>query len=178
MTVPSIAEVHAALTAPGQPFEMEDVVIRGIPTRAWKNAFPSLRAVLEASRGYGDATFLVYEDEQLSFEQHARAASRLANTLRERFGVQKGDRVAIAMRNFPEWSTAFWGASVAGAVVVPLNAWWTGPELQYGLEDSGSVVAFVDEERAERIGPHMHELPSLRATIVARSQRTDLPERM
>ena len=52
-----------------------------------------------------------------------------------------GDRVTIAMRNFPEWSIAFWGATAAGAVVVPLNAWWTGPELAYGLADSGSQGA-------------------------------------
>src|SRR5437764_6636380 len=57
------------------------------------------------------------------------------------------------MRNFPEWSLAFWAAAVAGAVVVPLNAWWTKPELAYGLEDSGSKVVFVDGERYDRLGP-------------------------
>jgi long-chain acyl-CoA synthetase len=79
--------------------------------------------------------------------------------------------VAIAMRNFPEWSLAFWAATSAGAVVVPLNAWWTGPELQYGLEDSRSTVAFVDAERLDRIAPHAAELPDLRALIVVRDDR-------
>ena len=55
------------------------------------------------------------------------------------------------MRNFPEWSMAFWAAAAAGAVVVPLNAWWTGAELEYGLEDSGSAVLFADA-RAGRSG--------------------------
>ena len=165
---PTIAEVHAALTAPGQPFEMEEVVIRGIPTRTWKHAPAGLRDVLEASRAQGDRVFLVYEDDTMTFAEHYRAAAHLATTLRDRFGVRPGDRVAIAMRNYPEWSVAFWGATAAGAVVVPLNAWWTGPELEYGLEDSGSVVAFVDAERAARLADHLGALPSLRAVIVAK----------
>ena len=59
------------------------------------------------------------------------------------------------MRNLPEWVMAFWAATLAGAIVVPLNAWWSGEELRYGLEDSGSKVAFVDTERAERIRPFL-----------------------
>jgi steroid-24-oyl-CoA synthetase len=174
MTVPSVAEVHAALTAPGQPFEMEQVVVRGVPLRAWKQAPPTLRAVLEASRAHpGD--FLVHEDEHWSFERHFREAAHLAHVLVDRFGIRPGDRVAIAMRNFPEWSLAFWAAESAGAVVVPLNAWWTGPELQYGLEDSASVLAFVDEERLERIAQHRAELPSLRAVIVVRGEPGEGP---
>src|SRR5438094_6148388 len=162
MTTPSIAEVHAALTAPGQFFEIEEVDVRGVRLRAWKNAPPSLRAVLELSRLHGDAVFLVYAgdrdrlddgDERTTFEEHFRQVAALAHVLCDRYGVEKGDRVAIAMRNFPEWSLAFWAAAVAGAVVVPLNAWWTKPELEYGLDDSGSKVVFVDGERYERLGP-------------------------
>ena len=83
-----------------------------------------------------------------------------------------GDRVRIAMRNFPEWSIAFWGATAAGAVVVPLNAWWTGPELAYGLADSGSRVLIADAERAERIADHRAELPDLERVLVARAGRS------
>jgi long-chain acyl-CoA synthetase len=167
---PSVAAVTAALTAPGQLFEMEEVVIRGIPTRTWKNAPPSLRAVLELSRGHGAADFLVYEDDHLSFEQHFRTAATLARRLVDDHGVRPGDRVAIAMRNFPEWSLAFFAAASIGAVVVPLNAWWTGPELEYGLADSGSVVLFCDAERAERLRDHLPDLPAVRSTIVAKPE--------
>jgi long-chain acyl-CoA synthetase len=154
----SIEEAHAQLTAPGQMFEMETVEVDGYPIRTWKNAPPTLRAVLEQSRGRGDLGFLVYEDESLTFEQHYRAAAHLATILRERYGIVNGDRVAIAMRNYPEWSIAFWAAAAAGAVVVPLNAWWSAPELVYGFEDSGAKVVFLDEERAERL---VEELPKL-----------------
>jgi acyl-CoA synthetase (AMP-forming)/AMP-acid ligase II len=150
----SIAEVHEALTASGQPFEMEQVDIRGVPLRVWKNAPASLASILELSRLHGDRVFLVYEDERTTFEEHFRQACALARTLQTRFGVTKGDRVAIAMRNFPEWAVAFWAAAAAGAVVVPLNAWWTAPELEYGLRDSGAKVAFLDGERDERLAEH------------------------
>ena len=156
-------------------FEMEDVDIRGVATRVWKNCPANLRVVLELSRGHGDNDYLVYEDERTTYEEHFRIAASIANELRDRFGVEKGDRVAIAMRNLPEWAMAFWGAAVAGGVVVPLNAWWTSPELHYGLADSGTIVAFVDAARLDRLAPHLAELPDLRAVVVTHEDRTQVP---
>ncbi|MGH9088640.1 MAG: class I adenylate-forming enzyme family protein [Acidimicrobiales bacterium] len=167
----TLSDATAALTAPGQTFEMEEVVVRDIPTRVWKQAPATLRTVLELSRGHGEADFLVYENERVSFARHYRLAATLAHRLVDRFGVQKGDRVAIAMRNLPEWVTAFWAAAVAGAVVVPLNAWWTTDELAYGIEDSGSVVVFADRERADRIQPRLGRLRGLRAMVVTDEHR-------
>jgi len=161
-------EVEAALTAAGQMFEMTDVEVRGVRLRAWKNAPPSLRELLALSRLHGDKTFLVYEDERTTFEEHFRQVATLANRMVEDYNVRKGDRVAIAMRNFPEWSVAFWAAAAAGAVVVPLNAWWTAAELVYGLTDSGSKVAFVDGERLDRLQPELAGLDL--AVVVARPE--------
>ena len=168
----SIADANAALTAPGQIFEMEERDIRGIPTRTWKNAPPNLRAVIDMSLAHGDAVFLVYEDERTTFAEHYRIACTLAHRLRTTFGVEQGDRVAIIMRNLPEWVMAFWAATLAGAIVVPLNAWWSGEELRYGLEDSGSKVAFVDTQRAESVRPFLGGLDTLKALIVADEHRT------
>ncbi|MFI0356337.1 class I adenylate-forming enzyme family protein [Actinomadura sp. 9N407] len=147
----SIAEVRAALTAAGGPFEMDEIDVRGVRTRVWKSAPPTLREVLEASRGHGDADFLVYEDERLTFAEHYAHAVTFARRLVDGYGVAKGDRVAIAMRNFPEWSVAFFGTALAGAVAVPLNAWWSAAELEYGLTDSGAKVLIADAQRAERL---------------------------
>src|SRR3954465_11615164 len=163
----TIAEATSVLTAPGQIFEVGEETVRGIPLNVWKNAPPSLRAVLEMSRGHGDNAFLVYEDERMTFEEHFRAAAPLATRLVNDYGVTKGDRVAIAMRNFPEWPVAFWAAAAAGAVVVPLNAWWTGPELEYGITDSGSKVLFLDGERDERLASHLGGI-DLAGVVVAR----------
>ncbi|MCU1448517.1 MAG: fatty acid--CoA ligase, partial [Acidimicrobiales bacterium] len=90
MTTMTIAEATEVLIAPGQIFEVADEVVRGIPMKVWKNAPPSLRAVLEMSRGHGEQTFLVYEDERMTFEEHFRAAAHLARRLVDDYGVKKG----------------------------------------------------------------------------------------
>lgn len=175
-TKPSFSDIDALLTASGgdSPFETEEIDIRGAPTLVWKRAFPSLRALFEASREFGTSDYVVYEDERLTYEGNYRAAAALAQVLVAEFGIQKGDRVAIAMRNCPEWVVAFWAGAIAGAIVVPLNAWWTGPELNFGLSDSGACVLIADGERAERLVPHLKAL-SLRAVLVARAEGP-LPE--
>ena len=163
----SLREVEALLCAPGAPFEMDTVAVRGVPTRVWKNAPASLAALAAVGRSHGDATFLVYEDERVSFAAWHRAVAALAGELRA-LGVAKGDRVALASRNLPEWPVVFFAVTVLGAICVPLNAWWTGAELVYGLINSGSKVLICDGERLARIAPHRAELPALEHVIVSR----------
>ena len=163
----SLAEANAALTRPGSPFEIEERIIRGVRTRVWKNAPPTLRDAFLLGRAYGERTFVVYRDERASYEAFARAALAVAAALREA-GVGKGDRVAIAMRNLPEWPVAFFGCLLAGGVATLLNAWWTGPELEYGLLDSGAKVAIVDRERLGRLAEHLHNCPELKRLFVSR----------
>jgi long-chain acyl-CoA synthetase len=166
----SLDAAHKALTAPGMPFEMEEVAIRGVPTRVWKHAPPTLREVFARAReAHGAKTFLVLEHERATFEAFARAALAIAHELAAQ-GVGKGERVAIAMRNLPEWPATFFGAVIGGRIAAALNAWWTGPELEYGLRDSGARVAFVDAERWERIKPHLASLSALERVYVARAQ--------
>ncbi|WP_219468270.1 class I adenylate-forming enzyme family protein [Nonomuraea rhizosphaerae] len=143
------AQVQAQLTGPGQLFETEEIGDTGV--RTWKHAPPHFRALLENSRWQGDKEFLVYEDEHITFEEHYRRAATLANRLVDDYGVTKGDRVVVAMRNYPEWVVAFSAALAAGAVAVPLNAWWTEPELAYGVKDCGAKVLIADGERAGRL---------------------------
>jgi long-chain acyl-CoA synthetase len=165
-----LAEATAQLTAPGQIFEMDTAIIRGEELRVWKHAPPTLRAVFDLSRGHGASEFVVYEDERMSFELHHAMASRLAARLVE-LGVERGDRVAIAMRNLPEWIVSFWATIVAGAVVVPLNAWWTSDELAFGLADSSARVVVCDLERLERIAPHLSALEALRDVVYVDEHR-------
>jgi len=163
----SIQQAHALLTQPGTALEIEEVEIRGVRTKVWKNLPPSLRSVVEASRAHGEKIFLVYEDERVSFEAFYRAVSALAREFQAQ-GVGKGDRVAVIMRNLPEWVVAFYAGAAIGAIVTPLNAWWTGPELEYGLTDSGTKVAVMDAERYERLREHFDNCPDLVRVYVSR----------
>jgi long-chain acyl-CoA synthetase len=163
----TLAQANAILTAKGAPFEMEERSIRGVPTRVWKNAPPTLRELFLSSRQFGARTFVVYRDERVSYEDFARAALAIAEAL-QAAGLKKGDRVVIAMRNLPEWPAAFFGCLLAGGVATLLNAWWTGAELEYGLNDSGAKIAIVDRERLERIAEHLHNCSSLERIFVCR----------
>ena len=158
------------LTAPGQRFEMETIDIGGVPTRTWKNAPPNLRAIALLGRMHGAREFTIYEDERVTYDAWFRAVARLAHEFQAR-GVEKGDRVAVAMRNLPEWPVAFFAAVTIGAIAVPLNAWWTGPELAYGLANSGTRLLVCDDERWERIAPHRGECPALDTVFVSRCER-------
>ena len=139
----------AALTAPGEPYELEDVELYGRTCRAFRHAPPTLRDLFDESRS--DLPFLVYDDERLSFEKAWGDACRLGALLVEQYGVRHGDRVAISMRNYPEWIIAFMAVTSVGGVAVAMNSLWQPNELAYGLENSGSKVLLADEERLERL---------------------------
>ena len=152
----SLAQAHALLTAPGARFEMEEVMIHGVRTRCWKNAPPTLRDVLRTGRLFGGRDFIVYENERVTFEAIWRASGTVAHALLAK-GLQKGDRVAIAMRNLPEWVAIFYGAALANVLRgVPLQAdgyfflpLWTNwqPGVSPGILDwytvIGGLVALV-----------------------------------
>ncbi len=163
----SLADATAALTAPGAPFEMEVVPIRGIPTRVWKNAPHNLGELLDLSRTHDGRLFTILDDERVSYAANWRATAAFARAL-QAMGVGPGDRVAFAMRNLPEWPMVFFAITTIGAIAVPLNAWWTGAELAYGIRDSGSKIVIVDGERYERLREHRAMLPDVERWIVAR----------
>ena len=143
-------EAVAELTKPGAGFQTRTTEIRGVECTIFENVPPTLRALFADARLQGDKMFLVYEDERWSFAQVMAEVDGLAAALVERYGVEKGDRVAIGMRNYPEWVVAYAAIVSIGAVSVSLNAWWTEDEMAYGLQDSGATVLIADVERVER----------------------------
>jgi len=142
----SLEEAHARLTAPGSRFETTQIMVRGAATRVWKHVPATAAEAFTQARRHGAREFLVYQDERVTFEAFARASLAVAAMLAEQ-GVRKGDRVALVMRNLPEWPVVFMAALLAGAIVVPLNAWWSGTELAYGILDCGARFVFADAER-------------------------------
>ena len=163
----TLEQARARLCAPGTRFEMETVRVRGIETRVWKHALGSLAELARHARSHGDRTFLIHEDERISYEAWFRATRALAAELAA-MGITKGDRVGLAMRNVPEWPVAFFAIASVGAIVVPLNAWWTGAELAYGLSNSGAKALICDADRWDRIAPEAADLADLAQVLVSR----------
>jgi len=118
--------------------------------RVWKHAPATAAEAFSRARAFGTREFLVNGQERVSYDAFVRATLNLARLLAES-GVKKGDRVALAMRNLPEWPVVFMAALLAGAIAVPLNAWWTGSELAFALRDCGARVLFADGERLVRL---------------------------
>ena len=140
-------EANAAITGPGQIFELIDAEVRGVKTRVFKNAPAHLGQLFAGSRAHGDKPFLVYENETYTFTQAMDRVDALASLLVNTYGVKKGDRVAVAMRNFPEWVMSFAAIISVGAINVSMNSWWTEDEMDFALEDSGATVLICDQQR-------------------------------
>jgi long-chain acyl-CoA synthetase len=172
----SMIESIGLLTAPGAPFAMEEVEILGRRVRSYIHMPQDLRTVFDNSRAFGQRDLLRFEDERLSFEAHWRAANAFGRALTDEFSIGKGDRVAIAMRNFPEWSICAWGVLAVGAILVPLNAWETAPVLAQLLDDCGAKLVVVDEERLNRLaeaGQGRAEVLVVRPGSDVRARRLD-----
>ena len=164
------------MIAPGAPFAMSDIEVRGIPTRVFDAAPANMREIWALTPLFGDRDYIVYEDERYTYAEIGAQVRALAHHLRDVHGVGSGDRVALAMRNYPEWVVGYWAITSIGAAVVGMNAWWTTPEMEYGLTDSRPKVLIADDERIERVLPVLdglraeHPLP----LIAVRTDR-DLP---
>jgi len=150
-------EAALLLVSQAPHFRLADVEVSGIPLRVYVNAPRSLRSLLESTTSFGEREFLVYEGERWTYAEHFRIVAGLAQRWAAH-GIGKGDRVAIAMRNYPEWAMSFWAAQALGAIVVPLNAWSTGPDLSYVIQDSKPKILVAD---GERIASLAGQLPTL-----------------
>lgn len=152
------------LTKEGAMFELGQIEHQGRDYTIYKNAPETMLTHLDAARAFGDKDFLVYEGERYSYTEVFAAADALSNALIEQFGVGVGDRVAIAMRNYPEWIIGFLAIAYTGATIVPLNSWGQKPELEYGLTDSGAKTVLIDEQRLSYI---LDDLDQLQVQAIA-----------
>ena len=148
-TAPNRDEVLTELTGPGQDHELIPGSVFGRPCLRFKNAPPTLRDLFSDTQS--DELFLVYENERLTFNETYKRASELAMLMVEKYHIQPGERVAISMRNYPEWILAFMATTSIGAIAVAMNALWQPDEMAYGLNDSGAKLLFADAERMQRL---------------------------
>ncbi|MGK0275869.1 MAG: long-chain acyl-CoA synthetase, partial [Ilumatobacter sp.] len=143
-------EACAAVCAPGSMFEIQETEVLGQTSKVFAGTPPNIRALFELAALRTDE-FIIFEDERWTMPRVLEMAGQIGHLLVSDLGVVKGDRVAIAMRNYPEWIAAFAAITSVGAVVVPMNAWWVTDELVFAIEDSGSKVVIADAERLQRI---------------------------
>ncbi len=91
----------------------------------------------------------------------------VAAALRRRFGLVPGERVAIVMRNRPEYLEALFATWHAGLVAVPVNARLHRDEIAYILDHSGTRVVITDDDHAEDVGSLVGSVEALGAAVVA-----------
>ena len=141
------------LTAPGAPFEIETLTVRGAPMRCYKNQPKTVRELWLASAQFADREYQIYQDERMTYAEAHRQVNAIVAWLTTQ-GVKTGDRVAIAMRNYPEWLLIYWACVSMGVATVGMNAWWTAEEMDYALKDSAPKILFCDSERLARVTDH------------------------
>ncbi len=144
-------EAFEATVGEGKMFQLTTVEKYGQTLPAIAGTPPSLAAYFEHFCGvHGDAIFLVDGEERLSFNDVLALGKRTAAAL-VAGGVQRGDRVGIAMRNAPAWIVSYMGIIMAGGCATLLNGWWQSAELAAGIADSGTTLIIADTQRAARI---------------------------
>ncbi|HPB21855.1 MAG TPA: class I adenylate-forming enzyme family protein [Novosphingobium sp.] len=144
-----LRKAAAELTGPGGQFEIVEADVLGQRLRVYRNAPPSVREFWLSTTAWGDRPYLLYQDERITYAQAHARVNAVAAWLADQ-GVKPGERVAIAMRNYPEWLLIYWACVSTGIAVVGMNAWWTAEEMDYALKDSRPKVLFADAERLER----------------------------
>lgn len=160
----------AQLTGEGAPYE---VVTEESGLRYYKAAPANLREALSVARNHGDREFLIYEGERRSFNQLLDEADALGAAL-QASGIEHGDRVALAMRNYPEWMAAFIAVTAIGAVIVPVNSWGQPADIAFTVEDSGARLVMCDQQRYDGIAQRMDEEGV--QTLIARPEDPQNPK--
>jgi len=155
-------DVVGMVTSEKAPWELQEVEVKGATQKWFVNGPQSLRQLYEDN--LSDEPFYAYEDECYTFQEVNRMAASLAQQLQSRYGVKHGDRVAIAMRNYPEWPIALEAITSIGAIAVAINAWWQPEEIDYAFKLTGVTVVIADQERIERIS---HIAPESTPHIIA-----------
>jgi len=151
-------ELRARLTGPGAPFEIVEETVLGERMRVFKNRARSLREVLAQSAAHGEKEYLVQGEKRIRYADHVKLVASLAAALRDRYGIGKGDRVAILAENRIEWPLAFWATQALGGITAALNGWWTADEIAYGVADSAPKLLIADKKRLERARARAGEL--------------------
>ena len=154
-------EVWAELTAEGSMFATKQIEVRDEQLNSFAMAPNSLRDIWLLTAGYAERDYLIYEDEKWTYAEAMAESASIANWMYAN-GIKQGDRVALAMRNYPEWMLSYWALTSVGITVVGMNAWWVGDEMRYGLSDAAPKAMICDKERLNVFMPLKNEFPDMK----------------
>jgi long-chain acyl-CoA synthetase len=171
-----LRDIVIKLRSPGSPLAVTQATVNGVEQVVFASIPKNLREVYQIGLQAADKDFLVYKHERYTFRQSLNIAERMAQVLVDCYQINKGDRVAICSRNYPEWCMAYMAITMIGAVVVPMNSWWQSNELLFGLHDSGANVLFADQERINTLMPVMDQTDVKIIAIKPDNSATALPE--
>ena len=158
ITLADIQAARARTLAEGSFFELDEYEIDGERYPIYKHAPKTAIEVLQSGRNHGDMDFLVYLDQRYTYTSFYAEVDALAATLQQDYGVSKGDRVAIAMRNNPQWLIGFAAITFLGAIPTPINSWGKTEELAFAIGDCGARVLIADLPRLKLIADELDEL--------------------
>ncbi|MBD2859214.1 acyl--CoA ligase [Spongiibacter sp. KMU-158] len=144
----ALDQAHKQLTVTGSPYEIQERDCGGQTLRGFVGAPKTLRELIDGGRQFNDQPFTHYLGVDQSFGEFFARVDALAHQLKYHFGLNAGERVAIAMRNRPEWLEAYAAITALPAIVVPLNSWGSAAELDFQLRDSGAKLLICDTQRA------------------------------
>ena len=141
--------VLAAVTGPGGRVQLgKDEEGRTIVT----NLPPTLPLLFDAfCMLHGETIAVIADGERLTFAELNAQATRAAKALVGGWGIQKGDRVAVAMRNAPAWIVTYMAVLKAGGIATLINGWWQPDELAHALTLTEPKLVIADAPRAKRI---------------------------
>ena len=142
-------------------FELQKKTIRGNEYNVFVNVPQNLYEYFQFALIHGEWEFLAYEDESYKYQEVLNNAAGLAHVLVDKYGLKKGDAVAFSMRNYPEWIYSYMAVTSIGCVAVPLNSWWQGEELDYGITHSEAKVFIGDDERLQRLEGFVENTPRI-----------------
>jgi crotonobetaine/carnitine-CoA ligase len=122
------------------------------------------KLVQEKGRLLKDRVFLFFKDEKVTYEQLDYLSSKFANGFRD-MGIQKDDKIAIMMKNHPNFLYAWFGSAKLGAVEVPINTAYKGDLLRHIIDNSDSKILIIDGDMLDRLLLIKDELTKLEQII-------------
>lgn len=120
---------------------------------------------------HGGQEAIISHDSRMTYREFASLVDNLASALYHEHGIRKGDRVALMLKNGWEYSVGFFALMKLGAIAVPLNIAYKGEEAAFQLNDSGSVMIFVDPEFREVINEIRSDIGEIKNVFETGSEK-------